>query len=55
LPYKSQAQSNYIHAKASEGEPWAKKYVADSHGSKVPKKVKRKRRKKVKHGRRHRA
>lgn len=37
MPYRSQAQSGFIHAKAAEGVPWAKKFVADSHGTKVPK------------------
>lgn len=41
MPYRSKAQSAYIHAKANEGVGWAKKFVADSHG----KKVKRRRRK----------
>jgi hypothetical protein len=50
VPYRSQAQSAYIHAKASEGSAWAKKFVADSHGSHVPhvkhvRKVKRHKRK----------
>lgn len=37
MPYKSQAQSRYIHMKANEGEPWAKKFVSHSHGQKVGK------------------
>lgn len=36
MPYRSLAQSAYIHAKASEGEPWAQKFVRDSHGTHVP-------------------
>lgn len=47
MPYRSQAQSAYIHAKANEGIGWAKQFVADSHGEKVPhvRRVKRRRRK----------
>lgn len=37
MPYRSQAQSAFIHAKAAEGVGWAKQFVADSHGEKVPK------------------
>jgi hypothetical protein len=34
MPYESQAQSRFIHAKAGEGVPWAKKFVADAqHGA----------------------
>ena len=53
MPYRSEAQSAYIHMKASEGVPWAKKFVADSHGEKVPhtRHVKHKRRRKVRHRR----
>lgn len=36
MPYRSQAQSEMIHAKAAQGVPWAVKFVRDSHGSKVP-------------------
>lgn len=50
MPYRSQAQSAYIHAKASEGSAWAKKFVADAHGSEVPhiqhvRRIKRRKRK----------
>jgi hypothetical protein len=34
-PYQSQAQARYIHAKAGEGEKWAKKFVAHSEGQPV--------------------
>lgn len=37
MPYRSLAQDRFIHAKASEGVHWAKKFVADSHGTHVPK------------------
>lgn len=37
MPYASNRQSRFIHAKASEGVGWAKKFVADSHGTHVPK------------------
>jgi len=53
MPYRSQAQSAFIHAKASEGVSWAEKFVRDAHGSKVPhvrhvkKKKKRKRKRRV--------
>lgn len=36
MPYASQAQSRLIHAKAAQGVQWARKFVADAHGSKVP-------------------
>ena len=42
MPYASRRQERFIHAKATEGVPWAKRFVADSHGTKV---VKRKARK----------
>lgn len=45
MPYASVKQDRYIHAKAAEGIPWAKKFVADSHGTHVGAKVKRRRRK----------
>jgi hypothetical protein len=50
LPYQSQKQSAYIHAKAAEGVPWAEKFVRDAHGTHVLKKhaihnVRKKRRK----------
>lgn len=36
MPYRSEAQSRFIHAKAAQGVAWAQKFVADAHGSKVP-------------------
>lgn len=36
MPYRSIAQSNYIHMLAARGVPWAVKFVSDSHGEKVP-------------------
>jgi hypothetical protein len=36
MPYASPAQSRFIHAKAGEGVSWAKKFVNDSKGTKVP-------------------
>jgi len=34
VPYESQAQSRFVHAKAGEGVPWAKKFVSDAqHGA----------------------
>jgi len=48
VPYASEAQSRYIHAKAAEGVPWAVKFVHDAEGTKVPKidHVRKKRKKK---------
>ena len=47
MPYKSLAQSAYVHMMANRGEGWAKKFVEHSHGEKVPRirHVKKKRRK----------
>jgi len=45
VPYASPKQAAFIHVKAAEGVPWAKKFVADAHGSRVAAKVKAKRRK----------
>lgn len=36
MPYASEAQSRYIHMLAADGVAWARKFVADAHGSKVP-------------------
>ena len=52
MPYKSLAQSAYVHMMANRGEGWAKKFVEHSHGERVPriehvakrKRVKRRRR-----------
>lgn len=41
MPYASKKQAAYIHVKAAEGVPWAKRFVADSHGTHV-KRVKHK-------------
>ena len=35
MPYKSKAQAAYIHIKAEQDEPWAKKFVKDAHGTHV--------------------
>jgi len=35
MPYKSDKQAAFIHAKAAEGVPWANKFVADAHGTHV--------------------
>ena len=35
MPYQSPKQAAFIHEKAKEGVPWAKKFVADAHGSHV--------------------
>ena len=35
MPYKSEKQAAFIHAKASEGVPWAQKFVSDAHGTHV--------------------
>lgn len=44
MPYKSEKQRRFIHAKADEGEGWAKKFAAHSDGKKkAVKKAKRKR------------
>ena len=33
MPYRSEAQSRFIHMKANQGMPWARKFVADAqHG-----------------------
>jgi len=42
MPYKSKKQAAFIHAEAARGTPWAKKFVADSHGTHVQKGVKKK-------------
>jgi hypothetical protein len=34
-PYRSAKQAAFVHVKAAEGVPWAKKFVKDSHGSHV--------------------
>jgi len=39
MPYKSEAQSAYIHMLAAKGIKWAEKFVKDSHGTKVKVKV----------------
>lgn len=44
MPFKSQQQSKFIHMKANQGSPWAKKFVADSSHAKgsvkkLPKRV----------------
>ena len=49
MPYKSEAQSRYIHMKANDGEGWAKKFVSDAqHGEgsvrALPERAARKRR-----------
>jgi len=44
MPYKSQQQAKFVHAKANAGAPWAKKFVADASGQKLkrlPRKVKK--------------
>lgn len=46
MPYSSQRQSRYIHAKAGEGVSWAKRFVKDAHGTHV---LKKRKRRKVKH------
>lgn len=48
MPYKSKAQSAYIHMKANEGVGWAKKFVADAHGQNVKALPKRKPKRKMK-------
>lgn len=35
MPYQSMKQAAYIHAAAARGEPWAIKFVKDSHGTHV--------------------
>jgi len=45
MPFESERQRRYIYAKAGEGVPWAKKFVADSHGEVKPKRKLKKRRK----------
>lgn len=32
MPYASEKQARFIHAKAAEGEEWAKKFVRDADG-----------------------
>jgi hypothetical protein len=41
MPYASKKQAAYIHAEAARGAAWAKKFVADSHGTHIKEKVKR--------------
>ena len=43
MPYASNRQSRFIHAKAAEGIDWAKKFVSDSHGTHVKSKTVKKR------------
>lgn len=50
MPSKSLAQDRFVRAKAAEGSTWAKKWIADEHGMKIPhvqhvRKVKRHKRK----------
>ena len=35
MPYKSEKQAAFIHAKAADGVPWAQKFVSDAHGTHV--------------------
>jgi hypothetical protein len=47
MPYASQAQSRFVHAKANQGVPWAEQFAADAqHGAgsvkRLPKKVRHK-------------
>lgn len=42
MPYRSKKQAAFIHAKAAEGVPWAKRFVADAHGTHVQKSVRHK-------------
>jgi hypothetical protein len=35
MPYKSKKQAAFIHAEADRGTSWAKKFVADAHGTHV--------------------
>jgi hypothetical protein len=54
MPSRSLAQDRFVRAKAAEGIDWAKQWVADEHGMKIPhvqhvRKVKR-RRKKLRRG-----
>lgn len=35
MPYKSDKQAAFVHAKAAEGVPWAQKFVSDAHGTHV--------------------
>ena len=39
MPYASRRQAAFIHAEAARGTPWAKKFVADSHGTHVRQKT----------------
>lgn len=33
MPYKSKAQSRFVHSEANKGKDWAKKFIRDSqHG-----------------------
>jgi hypothetical protein len=38
MPYKSTKQRGYIHARASAGVAWAKRYVKHADKAKQPKK-----------------
>ena len=37
MPYRSNRQAAFIHAEAARGTGWAKKFVADAHGTHVTK------------------
>lgn len=37
VPYQSRKQSAYIHMMASQGVPWAQRWVRENHGQNVKK------------------
>jgi hypothetical protein len=48
VPYRSKKQAAYIHARAAEGEGWAKKFVRDAHGTHVQKRRGKRRKRRAK-------
>jgi hypothetical protein len=36
MPSKSLAQDRFVRAKAAEGVAWAKRWIEDEHGMKIP-------------------
>lgn len=36
MPSRSLAQERYVRAMAAQGKPWAKKWIEDERGAKIP-------------------
>ena len=50
MPSRSLSQDRFVRAKAAEGAAWARKWIAEEHGTKIPhvqhvRKIKRRKRK----------